>query len=220
MKSFELLLTVLFIIIIYMAVGQKIESSLVIGITSICVVILCIGCDYNKAIDNTIETCGIKRIKSPKRKEIEKKIIIQKQVETFDDTDIAKIDDVKVDGTDISKIKEDTKETELITKKVLKAGDELVIANPSDGVIKQLSKRPMKLEYSENNYKKNLFDEIGSLGDNKIAHLMKHVSNKNRVAIDNMSRQNKYTNIKYFEQELKDHANSVWWDDETLEKEF
>ena len=49
---------------------------------------------------------------------------------------------------------------------------------------------------------------------------MKHVSNKNRVAIDNMTRQNKYTNINYFAEELNDHANSIWWDDETLEKEF
>ena len=86
--------------------------------------------------------------------------------------------------------------------------------------LKPISERPMPLEYSENNYKYNLFDEIGSLGDNKIAHLMKHVSNKNRVAIDNMARQNKYTNINYFAEELNDHANSVWWDDETLEKEF
>lgn len=80
--------------------------------------------------------------------------------------------------------------------------------------------QPMQLEYSENNYKNNIFDEIGSMGDNNIAHLMKHMSNKNRVAIDNMSRQNKYTNINYFAAELDEHANSVWWDDETLEDEF
>ena len=85
-------------------------------------------------------------------------------------------------------------------------------------------KQPLNIsgekEYSENNYKKNIYDGIGSLGDNKIAHLMKYSSNKNRVAIDNMSRQNKYTNINYFTQELNDRANCVWWDDDSLEQEF
>ena len=166
--------------------------------------------DYNKAVDKTLETCGIKPIKSPKRKELEKKIIIQKQVNEA----------ITVDATDIAEIEADKKETELITKKVLQARVNSIAAKPAVSVLKPSSSRPMALEYSENNYKNNLFDEIGSLGDNRIAHLMKHVSNKNRVAIDNMSRQNKYTNINYFAEELKDHANSIWWDDETLEKEF
>jgi len=216
MKSFELLLTVLFIIIIYMVVGQRMESDIVIGMTSLLFVILWIGWDnmgawdYNKAVDKTLETCGIKPVKSPKRKELEKKIIIQKQVNEA----------IAVDATDIDEIEADKKETELITKKVLQARVNSIAAKPAVSVLKPSSSRPMALEYSENNYKKNLFDEIGSLGDNRIAHLMKHVSNKNRVAIDNMSRQNKYTNINYFAEELKDHANSIWWDDETLEKEF
>lgn len=216
MKSFELLLTVLFIIIIYMVVGQKMESGIVVGMTSLWFVILWIGWDnmgawdYNKAVDKTLETCGIKPIKSPKRKELEKKIIIQKQVNEA----------IAVDATDIAEIEAGKKETELITKKVLQARVNSIADKPAVSVLKPSSSRPMALEYSENNYKKNLFDEIGSLGDNRIAHLMKHVSNKNRVAIDNMSRQNKYTNINYFAEELKDHANSIWWDDETLEKEF
>lgn len=216
MKSFELLLIVLFIIIIYMVVGQKMESGIVVGMTSLWFVILWIGWDnmgawdYNKAVDKTLETCGIKPIKSPKRKELEKKIITQKQVN----------EDIAIDATDIAEIEADKKETELITKKVLQAKVNSIADKPAVSVLKPSSSRPMALEYSENNYKKNLFDEIGSLGDNRIAHLMKHVSNKNRVAIDNMSRQNKYTNINYFAEELKDHANSIWWDDETLEKEF
>ena len=222
MKSFELLLTVLFIIIIYMVVGQKMESGIVVGMTSLWFVILWIGWDnmgawdYNKAVDKTLETCGIKPIKSHKRKELEKKIIIQKQDNEANEANEA----ISVDETDIAEIEADEKETELITKKVLQARVNSIAAKPAVSVLKPLSSRPMALEYSENNYKKNLFDEIGSLGDNRIAHLMKHISNKNRVAIDNMSRQNKYTNINYFAEELKDHANSVWWDDETLEKEF
>jgi hypothetical protein len=199
-----------------MVVGQKMESGIVVGMTSLWFVILWIGWDnmgawdYNKAVDKTLETCGIKPIKSPKRKELEKKIITQKQVN----------EDIAIDATDIAEIEADKKETELITKKVLQAKVNSIADKPAVSVLKPSSSRPMALEYSENNYKKNLFDEIGSLGDNRIAHLMKHVSNKNRVAIDNMSRQNKYTNINYFAEELKDHANSIWWDDETLEKEF
>jgi hypothetical protein len=199
-----------------MVVGQKMESGIVVGMTSLWFVILWIGWDnmgawdYNKAVDKTLETCGIKPIKSPKRKELEKKIITQKQVN----------EDIAIDATDIAEIEADKKETELITKKVLQAKVNSIADKPAVSVLKPSSSRPMALEYSENNYKKNLFDEIGSLGDNRIAHLMKHVSNKNRVAIDNMSRQNKYTTINDLAEELKDHANSIWWDDETLEKEF
>ena len=62
---------------------------------------------------------------------------------------------------------------------------------------------------------------MGSLGDNRLAHLQKKRSNKNREAIDNMARQDKYTNINYLAEELNEHANSVWWDDDVeLEKEF
>jgi len=76
------------------------------------------------------------------------------------------------------------------------------------------------MEYSENNYKYNIFDGLGSLGDNIIAHHMKHVSNKNRVAIDNFARQNKNTNINYLKGELDEHANSIWWDNDELEQEM
>jgi hypothetical protein len=70
--------------------------------------------------------------------------------------------------------------------------------------------------YSEENYKYNLFDELGSLGDNKLAHKMKQISNKNREAIDNFSRTfRKDSNINYFSQELKDaSASNGWWDDD------
>ena len=77
-----------------------------------------------------------------------------------------------------------------------------------------INKQP--LVYSEENYKYNLFDELGSLGDNLLAHKMKQISNKNREAIDNFSRTyTKYANINYFEQELNDAAASHgWWDDD------
>lgn len=210
MKSFELLLTVLFIIIVYLVTSQKTESNIVVGIISVLFVILWIECynmcewDYNEIVNKTLKICNIKPKKSPKRQEIEKKIKDRKNAEQ---------ENIVADAIKT----EDKKETELITKKVLQAQ---VDSKPKSRGLEPMSSRPKALEYSENNYKKNLFDEIGSLGDNKIAHLMKHVSNKNRVAIDNMARQNKYTNINYFEQELKDHANSIWWDNEKLEQEF
>ena len=224
MKSFELLLTVLFIIIIYLVIWQKLESHLIVGTSSILFVILWITWDnmnafnYNKPINSSINSSINKtsnKNKYNKRKEIEAKILLNDDnIESFEDK--------------TSKNQYDDADTNYITKMIMKVKDsikELVMPPKitSENTIDMESneiKSPKQLEYSENNYKKNLFDEIGSLGDNNIAHLMKNMSNKNRVAIDNMARQNKYTNIHYFNQELKDHANSVWWDDESLESEF
>ena len=77
------------------------------------------------------------------------------------------------------------------------------------------------MTYSEENYKYNLFDEIGCDGDNMIAHKMKQISNKNREAMDNFSRTfTKYSNLNYFDRELKDAAASRWWDNQDLESEF
>jgi len=206
MKSFELLLTVLFIIIIYLVIWQKMESNLILGTSSLLFVVLWITWD-------NMNVFNYNNNKYSKRKEIENKIILNnKIVESFEDKK--------------RKAQADEDETNCITKMIMKAKDSLkeIIIPPSNiksNVDKPPDKsKPKQLEYSENNYKKNVFDEIGSLGDNNIAHLMKHMSNKNRVAIDNMSRQNKYTNMHYFDQELKDHANSIWWDDESLESEF
>ena len=205
MKSFELLLTVLFIIIIYLVIWQKMESNLILGTSSLLFVVLWITWDNMNVFNYN---------KYSKRKEIENKIILNNEiVESFEDKQ--------------RKAQEDEYETSCITKMIMKAKDSLKeILTPPSNIKVNVDKPPLdksspkQLEYSENNYKKNVFDEIGSLGDNNIAHLMKHMSNKNRVAIDNMSRQNKYTNMHYFEQELKDHANSIWWDDESLESEF
>ena len=224
MKSFELLLTVLFIIIIYLVIWQKLESHLIVGTSSILFVILWITWDnmnafnYNKPINSSINSSINKtsnKNKYNKRKEIEAKILLNDDnIESFEDK--------------TSKNQYDDADTNYITKMIMKVKDSIkeLVMQPkitSENTIDMESteiKSPKQLEYSENNYKKNLFDEIGSLGDNNIAHLMKNMSNKNRVAIDNMARQNKYTNIHYFNQELKDHANSVWWDDESLESEF
>ena len=181
MKSFELLLTILFISIIYLIIFEQ-PNQCIIGICSLLFITVWAS--------NNVEGFSIKEGLRDKTKGINKKN--------------KPPGNASPPGNDPNQITNtlDTKPT------------------PEKPQLKPISERPKQLEYSENNYKYNLFDEIGSLGDNKIAHLMKHVSNKNRVAIDNMTRQNKYTNINYFAEELNDHANSIWWDDETLEKEF
>ena len=49
----------------------------------------------------------------------------------------------------------------------------------------------------------------------------KQISNKNREAMDNFSRTfTKYSNLNYFDRELKDAAASRWWDNQDLENEF
>lgn len=208
MKSLQILLTVLFIIIVYQVVVQKMKSDIVIGTTCLMFVVLWVSWDnlgawdYNKTIEKTMETCGLKPAKSPKRKEIEKKI-----KEKTLKKDIAEAD---------------KQETKAIKEKIIKdqnGGAKKKTEEKKEALL-PFSKRPMPLEYSENNYKKNTFNELGSLGDNEFAHLQKHRSNINRVAMDNFARVDKFTNINYFAEELKNHANSRWWDDEELEKEF
>jgi hypothetical protein len=239
MKSFELLLTGLFIIIIYMVFMRKIESDVVICMASLWLVIFYFGCDYNHIIDRTLEWCGIKS-NSLRRRDIKKKTNKQRKCIKIDKvikklgSDPDKRNDIekKVDAyrnntndiyepreeSDAFKLDNYKNDSELHVDQLHKEGG--LSDSNDDSDLKPISSRPVPLEYSENNYKNNIFDEIGCIGDNKFAHHMKHVSNKNRVAMDNMARQNKYTNLNYFANELKDHANSVWWDDETLEQEF
>ncbi len=207
MKSSELLLSFVFIFMVYLILLKKLEPEYIIGTGSLLFVILWITDD--NIMNNIYGHC------SPKTK-------IKKNMRRFEGLNEQSVNELISNNIDEEAIKTkyqtDASIDNIINKKVLDARDKSKKI-PNKPLI-QASERPRPLEYSENNYKYNLFDEIGSLGDNRIAHLMKHVSNKNRVAIDNMARQNKYTNINYFTQELDDHANSIWWDDETLEKEF
>ena len=213
MKSFELLLTILFISIIYLIMHEH-SGLYIIGICSLLFVTVLFsnntdrglinngypinnGCSFSEGLQNKPNLNSNKAIES---------------TQLVDTIQTNNIDDI---------IKNKVLNAHSQSKKLLNPIEPITNQTAKKTLnLKPISERPKQLEYSENNYKYNLFDEIGSLGDNKIAHLMKHISNKNRVAIDNMARQNKYTNINYFAEELNDHANSVWWDDETLEKEF
>jgi hypothetical protein len=96
-----------------------------------------------------------------------------------------------------------------------------IVKNKSEYKNEIVKKDLYNQTYSEDNYKYNIFDDMGSEGDNMLAHKQKHRGNMNRVAIDNFSRsQNKYSNINYFDQELKDAESSRWWDNDDLDDEF
>jgi hypothetical protein len=57
-------------------------------------------------------------------------------------------------------------------------------------------------------------------GDDSLTYRMYDMGQKNKHAIMNRAMWDKNSLIPYLEEELRDHANSIWWDDETLEHEF
>jgi hypothetical protein len=61
---------------------------------------------------------------------------------------------------------------------------------------------------------------LGCPGDNALAKKMKHMSMKNKAAIDARSRMTKYSFMHLFDEELNDHSNSRWWDNQDLEQYF
>jgi hypothetical protein len=234
-SSFNLLLTVLFIIIIFNVVVNRIPSHLIMGTLSVWFVILWISWDnmgawdYNNIIDTALKTCGVNLPKSRRRKKIEKKIKKLEEdssdsepEETIEDIITEKMPSLPnqpnppsgSEPNDEFPGPRNSTGVELPNKNA-------VINNFVPNGLIPFSQRPMPLEYSENNYKHNLFNELGSLGDNGLAQLQKFRGNLNRVAIDNFARQDKYTNINYIEQDLIEYANSRWWDDDVhLEAKF
>ena len=62
------------------------------------------------------------------------------------------------------------------------------------------------------------FDAMGSSGDNAMVRKMVHTGNSNKTATDARHRFGKNTINKLFQDELDEHANTRWWDDETLDK--
>ena len=216
MNSIETFLTILFVIVVYLVVVNKIPTQLIIGAVALWFTILWIGFDNmdlwkSSNIMNNIfnhlntskyrsiykkntmhQTKNTQRVVNPQRV-INKQSVIHPQK-------LMKSQNKSVDKIDIE-------------KKVNKANQEAK---------KEISNtEPTHLKYSEDNYKYNIFDDIGSSGDNMLAHKQKHRSNMNRVAMDNFSRsQTKFSNINYFAQELKDAEASRWWDNEKYEGEF
>jgi hypothetical protein len=114
-----------------------------------------------------------------------------------------------------------TERNQDIIKKIEEEDENQEIKDKIEEAFTNIKLNNKPAEYSENNYKENVFDDIGSMGDNLLAHKMKQISNKNREAMDNFSRmQKKYSNLGLFYEELTDAANSRWWDNDALDDEF
>jgi len=57
-------------------------------------------------------------------------------------------------------------------------------------------------------------------GDDKLMYKMYDMGQKNKEAMINRALWNKNNLIPYFEEELNNHANSIWYDDDSLEIDF
>jgi len=204
MNSFNLLLTILFIVIIYAAIFVKMELQHLLGIVISLFVCLWIYWDIRRCRKNYPRKIKL-MIDKPRRYKYSKPKYGSKS--DYDS-------DSNSDSDSDSEYKKNKKHNYI--RKPLKP-DYNIKQNVDKAWNQQKTKKP---EYSENNYKYNTYDELAGIGDNLLTHKMKQMSNMNRVAIDNFARQNKNTNIHYFNNELDEHANSVWWDDDTLENEF
>jgi hypothetical protein len=188
MKSFELIITILFVMVIWMVVGRGMPSYLVVPFLALWFVILFIGMDNLGQIPAFNLASGFgKYVKFPVFK---KRNVVLEDLEVDD-----AVDDIKVERS--------TMENEPEPPKVFRD------APP-----------PIPLTYDEYKYRENLFPESSCPGDYLIAEKMKHMGLQPKVSIDAQARVNKYTNYGYLAEELDSHANSIWWDDETLEDEF
>lgn len=63
-------------------------------------------------------------------------------------------------------------------------------------------------------------DEYILQGDDKLTYKMIDMSMRNKHAINNRALWNKNSLLPYFEEELRSHENSIWWDDDTLDNQF
>ena len=63
-------------------------------------------------------------------------------------------------------------------------------------------------------------DMLGGLGDTNLCNFSKISAQKNKISMDNFAKQNKYTNIDCFTEELEEQSNRAWWDDDDLDYEF
>ncbi len=66
----------------------------------------------------------------------------------------------------------------------------------------------------------DLYHNKGCSGDTMIASRMSHMATMPKRAIEARARLDKYTIAPYLEEELGQHANSRWWDNEDLEHMF
>jgi hypothetical protein len=63
-------------------------------------------------------------------------------------------------------------------------------------------------------------ESLGSYGDNGIMKKMSHVSSMNKRALIARSNYGTGSIRKYFEEELRDHSNRHWYENQDLEQYF
>jgi len=205
MNSLELFLLLLFIIIIYLVVVNKLPSDMLLGAIALWFTIMWIGFD-NSGSWGSFDLLKSLGLKQPNRRHMIKK---------------NKLYRTHIPQQDIPTRQPSPSEPQSMTPKNNKVPEKKQHTIPSQISDAEFKKQMQPLVYSEENYKYNMYDELGSLGDNALAHKMKQTSNLNRQAMDNFSRmQTKHSAINYFAQELKESANMPWWDNEELEDEF
>jgi hypothetical protein len=216
MNTLETFLTILFIIVVYLVVINKMPTTYIMGAIALWFTILWIGFDNMNLwkSSNIINSLGGLTGRKNTRNDCQHTSIKPKPAQH------TSIKPKPVQHTSIKpKPAQHIHNIDIEKEVVLAYQAAKKELNPVED--KSIPKPHTHLKYSEDNYKYNIFDDIGSLGDNMLAHKQKQRSNMNRVAMDNFSRmQTKNSNINYFEQELKDAAGSRWWDNEELEDEF
>lgn len=213
----ELFLLLLFIVIIYLVVVNKLPSDMLLGAIALWFTVMWIGFDNSGSWDSfdLLKSLGIKQYN---RSNMFNKKYIYKIFEPRQKT-------LYKQPLNKQPIKPQLKNTQKKTSQKIspntKTTNKEQHNTPSQVSDTEFEKQMQPIVYSEENYKYNMFDELGSLGDNALAHKMKQTSNLNRQAIDNFSRmQTKNSAINYFAQELKESENMHWWENEELEDEF
>lgn len=227
--SFTLLLTFVFVIVIYMVIGKNMRSDMIVGTIALVFTILWISWDNLGAWDNSPLTAKLNDLfggdteREIKKKEIKKKLKFAEKDEIIQDYDSDYDSDSDSESDELSKkILEALVDSKEENEKPPSKNSDVIPDNEPKKKLLPDSDRPKSLVYSEENYKKNNLPELGCLGDNGIMRQMKHMSNKNRQSMDGAARFDKYTNIGYFADELKEASSSRgWWDDDVaLEREF
>ena len=189
MNIIELCLVILFVIIIYAILNSTTHTKILFSLVVICITFILNDYDfYNSSYNNIMNSCNLySNIQHG---------FISNMNNTSNMNNMNYISNMNNmsnmgNNVDLEKIDYDILYDESINNK--------------------------NIIYSEDNYKYNIFDELGSDYDNKLAHKQKQRGNMNRVAIDNYSRNNKLTNIEYLESELEAAESRIWWGIDALD---
>ena len=70
------------------------------------------------------------------------------------------------------------------------------------------------------NESEHSYNEPVCPGDNILSLRMWENGKRSKQAMDHRAKFDKYSMLHYFDDELRCHANSIWWDDDSLEHKF